>query len=124
MCMCLTPDFATLVPKEVLFGCGLQMGLLDLLGVYMRLMFVQSELRTNEKIPRLKNKLSEFFGALKAANNKAWDDWLASSISDLSSLGTTRNVLMICDFISHQQAIDSVKKENQKTVNGVQAKPP
>ena len=114
--------FVTSVPKEVLFGCGLKMGLLDLFGVYLRLMFVQSQLRTNEKTPRLKNKLSELFGALKSTSNKGWEDWLALSVAGLPSLGTTRNVLMSCDFISHQQAIDSVKKAKEANKNGVQTK--
>jgi hypothetical protein len=111
------------VPNEVLFSCGLKMGLLDLLGVYLRLMFVQSQLRTSEKVPRLKNKLAEFFEGLKVSNRKGWESWLGSSVSGLPSLGATRNVLMSCDFISHQQAIDSVKGASPATVNGAETKP-
>jgi hypothetical protein len=99
------------------------MGLLDLLCVYLRLMFVQSQLRTSEKVPRLKNKLSEFFEGLKDSNRKGWESWLGSSVSGLPSLGATRNVLMSCDFISHQQAIDSVKRGSQTTPNGEEAGP-
>lgn len=97
------------VPREVLFGCGLKMGLLDFLGVYLRLMFVQTQLRS-DRLPRLKGKLSEFFDAFTASNVEGWEAWLGTKTSGLSSLGATRNVLMSCDFISHQQAIDSIKK--------------
>jgi hypothetical protein len=98
------------------------MGLLDLLCVYLRLMFVQSQLRSNENNPRLKHKLSEFFAALKDSNSKGWEIWLGSRVSGLPSLGATRNILMSCDFISHQQAIDSVKKTSQKASNSVETR--
>ena len=98
------------VPREVLFACGLKMGLLDFLGVYLRLMFVQSQLRTSDKLCRLKGKLSEFFDAFQASNVEGWENWLGMETAGLPSLGGTRNVLMSCNFISHQQAIDSLHK--------------
>jgi hypothetical protein len=103
------------VPNEVLFGCGLKMGLLEFLGVYLRLMFVQTQLRTSERLSRLKGKLSEFFDAFKASNLEGWEAWLAQETSGLSSLGGTRNILMSCDFITHQQAIDSIKKAKESS---------
>lgn len=86
------------------------MGLFDFLGVYMRLMFVQSQLRTSDKLSRLKGKISEFFDAFQASNMDGWDKWLAAETAGLASLGRTRNILMSCNFITHQQAIESVKK--------------
>ena len=91
------------------------MKLLDFLGVYLRLLFVQTQLRTSDKRSRLKGKLSEFFEAFQASNTDGWDRWLATETSGLTSLGGTRNVLMSCNFITHQEAIDNVKKAREAT---------
>ena len=107
------------VPREVLFECGLQMGLPSFLGVYLRLMFVQTQLPTGEKLSRLRNKMAEFFQAFKTSNNEGWESWLGTETDGLHSLGGTRNVLMSCNFISHQQAIESLKKSQEKS-NGLQ----
>jgi hypothetical protein len=113
---CIT--YCNSVPREVLFGCGLKMRLLDFLGVYLRLLFVQTQLRTSDKLSRLKGKLAEFFEAFQASNTDGWDRWLATETSGLTSLGGTRNVLMSCTFITHQQAIDNVKKAREATQTG------
>ena len=97
------------------------MGLLDFLGVYLRLMFVQTQLRTSDRLSRLKGKLSEFFDAFGASNMEGWENWLATETPGLPSLGGTRNVLMSCNFISHQQAIDSLKRSKEQG-NGQEAK--
>ena len=89
--------------------CGLKMGLDEFLAVYLRLMFVQSQLRTSDRVSRLKSKMSEFFDAFEASNKDGYDQWMASETPGLASLGKTRTVLMGCGFISHQEAIDSVK---------------
>lgn len=104
-------DVISAVPNEVLFQCGLKMGLLELLGVYLRLVLVQSQLQTNiDRLRNLKEKFSEFLGKFKSANMKEFDSWMASSNSGLPSLGSTRNILVGCGFISHQEALESVKK--------------
>lgn len=104
-------DVLNAVPNEVIFQCGLKMGVLDLLGVYLRLVLVQSQLRTKiDRLAKLKERLSEFLGKFKSANPKAFDSWMASSNSGLPSLGATRNILVGCGFLSHQQAMESVKK--------------
>ncbi len=104
---------STPVPKEVLFGCGLTMGFDAFLGIYLRLMSVQTQLRTNDRLSRLKGKISELLEAFKGSNRLAWDNWMAQEISGLKSLGTARNVLLSCDFISHQEAIESVKASHK-----------
>jgi hypothetical protein len=87
------------------------MGLPDFLAVYLRLMFVQTQLRTSDRVSRLKSKLTEFFDAFQAVNVEGWETWMSSKTKGLDSLGKNRNVLMSCNFISHQQAIDNVKKQ-------------
>ena len=104
-------DVISAVPNEVLFQCGLKMGLLELLGIYLRLILVQSQLRTNsDRLAKLKERFSELLGRFKLANLKAFDSWMASTNCGLPSLGATRNVLVGCGFLSHQQAIESLKK--------------
>src|SRR6056300_1021034 len=101
-------------PAEVLYGCGLKMGMKDFLEVYLRLVFIQTQLRTSDRFPKLKRKYGDILKAFEKSNPEEWESWLNSEILDLNSLGAVRNVLMSCDFISHQQAIDYVKKQMQK----------
>ena len=86
----------------------------DFLEVYLRLIFIQTQLRTSDRFPRLKRKYGDMLKAFENSNPEEWESWLNSETSDLNSLGAVRNVLMSCDFISHQQAIDYVKKKNAK----------
>jgi hypothetical protein len=97
------------VHNEVLFGCGLKMGLDNFIDVYLRLVTVQSQPRTSERLTRLKGKLSDFFAAFKASNRDGWDEWLVRDVNGLKSLGSARKVLLRCDLLSHQEAVDSVK---------------
>lgn len=90
------------------------MGLDRFLGAYLRLMSVQTQLRPSDRLARLKGKLSDFFSAFRGANMVGWEKWMRQEVSGLESLGSTRNVLLSCDMISHQEAIQSVKSE---TVN-------
>lgn len=84
------------------------MGLDSFLGLYLRLMFVQTHLRTSDRLSRLKGKLSELFVAFKSSNKDGWDSWMRQEIAGLKSLRSARNVLLSCDFISHQEAIENV----------------
>jgi integrator complex subunit 1 len=102
-------DAVSAVPNEVLFGCGLRMGLIQLLEVYIRLTFVQSQLRTNERFLKLKAKFTDLLENFKVNNVEAWDEWLHSASKSIPSLGSTRNVLVRCGLISEQYAIDHVK---------------
>jgi len=108
-------DMISAVPNELLFNCALKMGLLDLLGIYLRLVFVQSQLSTSsDRLGKLKEKLSELLGLFKSANPIAYDFWMASANCGLPSLGATRNVLVGCGFMSHKQALESVRKAYTK----------
>eukprot|EP00934_Nitzschia_sp_Nitz4_P006870 Nitzschia sp. Nitz4//scaffold142_size57810//11162//17644//NITZ4_006492-RA/size57810-augustus-gene-0.32-mRNA-1//-1//CDS//3329536379//6860//frame0 len=104
------------VPNEVLFGCGLCMGLGEFLEGYLRLMSVQTQLRTSgDRLTKLKGSLSTFLASFKKSNASGYEKWLAKEVTGLSSLGSVRNVLMSCDFISHQEAIESVKNARSST---------
>ena len=102
-------DIIGAVPGPVLFSCGLSMGLLDFLNVNIRLVFVQSQLKRSEKDSRLKEKLKELFAAFQKSNKSGWEKWLLSPAAGLPSLGKTKNVMMICDFLDPQAAADLCK---------------
>jgi hypothetical protein len=113
-CWMIVLDVLSAIPSEVLFGCGIKMGLADLLNVYLRLFYVQSQLRTSDRLSKLKDHFSEFLAIFKSHGTEAWDLWLASSITECSSLGANRNLLLSCGFISHEEAMQSVKKAHQR----------
>lgn len=91
------------------------MGMTDFLETYLRLMFIQTQLRTSDRFPRLKRKYGDMLKAFEKSNPEEWETWLNTKMADLHSLGAVRNVLMSCEFISHQQAIDYVKKQAIQT---------
>jgi len=99
-------DVLSSMPREVLFTCGLKSGLLDLLTVYLQLMSVQLQLLSASKSARLKAKLDGAFTTFKQCNADAWTEWLVSNIGE----SQVRHLLMSCDFISPQEAMDCAKK--------------
>ena len=104
-------DIISSVPNEVLFECAPYMGLLDVLDTYLRLIFVQSHLRTDTgRLRKLKEKLSEFLAEFKLANPIAYDSWMARTNCGLPSLGATRNVLVVCNFMTAKDAIAHIRK--------------
>lgn len=93
------------IPKEVMFNCGLDLGVLDYLSIYLQLMSVQLQLRTADKAARLKGKLMDCFAAFQRTSPSSWRQWLSSSIGR----SEVRHVLMSCEFISPQEALESLK---------------
>lgn len=89
-----------LVPGPVLFGCGLNMGFLDFLNVNMRLMYVQSQLRRNDRDARLRDKLKDILVAFRNNGKAGWDKWMSSTDHGLPLLGEMRNIMIVCDFLS------------------------
>lgn len=100
-------DILTSMPDEVLFFCGLKVGFLDLLGLYLQLMSVQPQLlpEVGGKPKRLKGKLADVFESFRKRNGRGWKQWLGSTIGDQE----VRHLLILCDFISPQDAIESLK---------------
>lgn len=98
---CLYLLLATIiVPGPVLFSCGLKMGFLEFLNLNILLMFIQSQLRRNEKEGiRLKDKVSEMLAAFKKFNRSGWERWIESPMHELPSLGEMKNVLVVCGFL-------------------------
>ena len=65
----------------------------------------------------MKSKMLEFFDAFKASNTDGYEHWMSSETPGLASLGKTRTVLMGCGFITHQEAIESVKMKKNASHN-------
>lgn len=98
-------DVILTIPKEVLFGCGLNLGFLDFLGIYLKLLSVQLHLRTRDRVSRLKSKLTDTFATFKSTSLQGWKKWLGTRIDQ----SEVRHMLISCDFISPQEAIESLK---------------
>jgi len=99
-------DVLSSMPREVLFTCGVKVGLLDLLTIYVELVSVQLQLLSASKTARLKTKLNGAFTAFQQCNSGAWTGWLVSDVGE----SQIRHLLMSCDFITPQEAMDCVKK--------------
>ena len=99
-------DVFSSMPCEVLFTCGLKVGLLEFLGVYLQLMSVQLQLLSANKADRLKGKLTEAFAAFRQYNASGWKNWLRCKLSD----SEVRHVLMSCNFISPQEASEAFQE--------------
>ena len=98
-------DVLSSMPREVLFTCGVKVGLLDLLAIYVQLVSVQLQLLSAAKAMRLKTKLTGAFTVFKQINPAAWTEWLTSVVGDTQM----RHLLVLCDFISPQEARECVK---------------
>lgn len=96
-------DILLSVPREVLFSCGMKMGLDMLLVVYMKLLYVQCQLQPQEKATRLKSRFSELMAVFEK-DPTTWNTWLSSQVPGLDSSKTVRNVLVRCSLISMEQA--------------------
>jgi len=92
------------IHKEVLFNSGLKLGVLDMLGTYVKLISVQLELRSAKKAARLKGKLSECFAVFQRTALPAWKAWLNTYVDE----SEVRHLLISCDFLSPQDAIESL----------------
>jgi len=95
------------IPREVLFPCGLAMGMKELLGTYLKLLLVQSELQNRDKTARLKSRFSDLLGVFE--KSEGWNSWLASKDHELSSLGSTRNILIRCGLLTTDQAMLNIR---------------
>lgn len=97
------------VPREVLFSCGMKMGLDVLLLVYVKLLYVQCQLHSGEKATRLRSRFADLIAVFEK-DATSWDSWLSSKIPGLSSDKTVCSVLVLCSLISSDQAMESVRK--------------
>ena len=96
-----------LIPPELLFPCGLAMGIQELLETYVKLLLTQSTLYNHDKTARLKGRFCDLLGVFE--KSYGWHDWLASKDHDLKSLGSMRNILISCGLITTDQAMSTIR---------------
>lgn len=98
-------DIFMAIPKEVIFQSGLSLGFLDLLNTYLRLLSVQLHLLSGEATAKLKGKFAEVLKVFEQSNAKGCHAWWASVVDG----SEVRNMLVGCDLLSPQQAIESIR---------------
>jgi len=91
-------EILLLMPREVLFVCGLRMGLVDLLNVYIRLMHIQSQVQNRDIASKLKARLRELLSAFRNANSDVWEKFAGRKLPGLPKLGTTKDVISSCNL--------------------------
>lgn len=101
-------DVLAAMPREVLFSCGLKVGLMDFLTIYLELLSVQLQLMSAHSAARLKGKLDDFFIMFRQINLKGWQQWLGSKTDE----SEVHHLLVSCNFISPEEAIESRKNGN------------
>jgi hypothetical protein len=101
-------DILLSIPGKVFFGCGMHLGVPSLLGTYMKLIYVHNQLRGSEV--RVKTKFSALLAALREHDLEIWTEFLGSTVEDLPSLATVRNVLVGCGLMEPSEAIETIRK--------------
>lgn len=101
-------DVVTSIPNELLFGTGLQLGVLDFFATYLKLLSVQLQLLSADKSKRLAEKLRDVFATFQGTNSSSWMSWLGTTMDEMGR--EVRHVLMNCNFITPQEAIESLKE--------------
>lgn len=93
------------IPKEVIFQSGLSVGFLDVLNTYLRLMSVQLNLLSAEGTAKLKDKFADVLKVFGETNAKGCHAWWATVVDG----SEVRNMLVSCDLLSPQDAIESIR---------------
>jgi hypothetical protein len=74
------------------------LGIQELLTVYTKLVFVQRDIGKPENTLKIRTKMSQIFSAIQKSNVEFWEKWTNTKIDGLESLGTLKDVLVICDL--------------------------
>ncbi|GKY98350.1 hypothetical protein MPSEU_000792600 [Mayamaea pseudoterrestris] len=98
-------DALTTVPSNVLFTCGVSVGLLNVLTTYVQLLSVQLRLRTPDRAARLTAKLSEVSRTFRSSAPSGWKRWLSEVVEGTEM----RHMLMGLELITPQDAIESIQ---------------
>jgi hypothetical protein len=101
-------DVVTSIPNELLFGTGLELGVLDFFAAFLKLLSVQLQLLSADKSKRLVEKLRDVFASFQGTNSSGWKSWLGTTMDEMGR--EVRHVLMNCNFITPQEAIESLKE--------------
>lgn len=98
-------DIFVSIPKEVIFQNGLSLGFVDLLNIFLKLLSVQLHLLTGDATAKLKVKYAEILKGFSQVNASGYHAWWGTMVDGVE----VRNLLVSCDLISPQQAIESIR---------------
>ena len=102
------------IPREVLFPCGLGAGLEELLAVYLKLLFMQSQLNNRDRASRVRARFSDLLTVFESTDS--WTDWLSSKMPELASLGTVRNILISCNLMSPAKGFENLREAHSRGI--------
>lgn len=94
------------IPNEVLYACGIKMGLLELLNLYISLIVVQMEVGVVSFTSTLKSKLSKILLTFQPSNKIEYDRWSASNLKELEGKGSISNMLKAYRIIGDSDFYD------------------
>jgi len=84
------------LPLEVVFTCGVKIGLTKILETYLKLFGVQIvELNLESNIIRVRDKFLKFIESFRIHNTDAFSDWLQQDVSDWGKVGKVHQLLSV-----------------------------
>ncbi len=92
-------DIMDSLPKEVLYSCGIDMGLFDLYNLYITLIGIQLEAGSSQNVLRLKSKLSQSLSNFKTSSSSNYDKWMTMYVQGFEKNGTISSVLSLFDIL-------------------------
>lgn len=93
-------DILLSLPNEVLFAssCSFELGLFDLLCVYLKLIVIQKVMKSEQNTTRIRSKMASLIQSFKECNPDKWTLWLSSEIHDARKWGTVSELCSKCNI--------------------------
>jgi len=105
-----TLDILITIPEEVIFVCGHQMGLLELLNLYLKLFATQvfmEVVNPNSALLRIRENFLKFVNSFLLSNCSKCELWLESEILGVLKKGcVVKDVFKLCDMKLSDNSID------------------
>ena len=86
------------LPSEVIFSCGCQMGLLELLAEYVKIVAIQREIKSFENTSKIRPKLVNLLGLFEASEPSQWREWMDGKIEGIEKGGPVKDLARKCNF--------------------------
>lgn len=94
-------EIITSLPTEVAFSCGLKLGLLDIFGTFVKLIWTQHSLGCPEHTVRIRTRLASLLASFNSFNPLAWAEWMESRLQGLEKCGPVREIVQLCEIKVH-----------------------
>ena len=103
-------DILLAIPKEVLYFSGQKLGVLSILEVVLQLIRAQGPLTSANQSAKVKSKIAEMIATFQSVNLPGFHAWLSTRSDGLE----VRNMLTVCGLLSAEDAIQSLKQQQQE----------